>query len=314
MATNVLPAAPEGHAPHLGGWPRHRHPDNLQGTMAAPSTPPRVLIIDDDPMSRDLLGLLLEGEGYTIQTAESGDAALTLLQQRQPLYDAILTDLHMPGITTEELAHRLRQTCGAACFLLAISGTQPQPDVVSLFDGFLLKPFRTEQVTAAVSAHRTRVQLRTQGEPRKSPRKRASTSQRASKKAMNTPHAAPGVTHDEPVTEAPILNETIYGQLARSLPIPQLKEMYAMCLNDARRRIAGMRTSAAEHDSAAFIREAHAIKGGCGMLGATELHRLAAELETHGLASSGRTTEDVNSLDELSAACDRLERMLGSRA
>jgi HPt (histidine-containing phosphotransfer) domain-containing protein len=90
--------------------------------------------------------------------------------------------------------------------------------------------------------------------------------------------------------------------------------MYSMCVNDARRRIAGMRTMAEVNDSTRFIREAHAIKGSCGMLGATELHHLAAELEAHGLESrAGGTERQVNSLDELSAACDRLERMLGSR-
>ena len=112
--------------------------------------------------------------------------------------------------------------------------------------------------------------------------------------------------------DVPILNETIYSQLAGSMPAQQLVEMYALCLNDTRRRIARMRGSIAGRDQAQFVREAHAIKGGCGMLGATELHRIAARLETAGLDSS--QTADVNSLDELSAACDRLERMLGSRA
>jgi HPt (histidine-containing phosphotransfer) domain-containing protein len=75
-----------------------------------------------------------------------------------------------------------------------------------------------------------------------------------------------------------------------------------------------MRRLAADHDAARFVREAHAIKGGCGMLGATELHRLASQLETSGIETPPPgTPEDVNSLDELSAACDRLERMLGSR-
>jgi len=71
-----------------------------------------------------------------------------------------------------------------------------------------------------------------------------------------------------------------------------------------------MRQLAASRDGAQFVRQAHAIKGGCGMLGATELHRMASELEARGLEAAGA---EVNSLDELSAACDRLERILGSR-
>ena len=37
----------------------------------------RVLVIDDDPMSRDLLSVLLQAEGYAVECAESGDAAIT---------------------------------------------------------------------------------------------------------------------------------------------------------------------------------------------------------------------------------------------
>jgi HPt (histidine-containing phosphotransfer) domain-containing protein len=98
------------------------------------------------------------------------------------------------------------------------------------------------------------------------------------------------------------------------MPSPQLQEMYTLCINDARKRIAGMRKLAVERDGVQFIREAHAIKGGSGMLGATELHRLAAALEVCGLSSEQQeSSREVNSLDELCAACDRLERMLGSR-
>ena len=95
------------------------------------------------------------------------------------------------------------------------------------------------------------------------------------------------------------------------MPAAQLHELYAMCVSDARARIRSMRSLAAAHDAAQFMREAHTIKGSCGMLGATELHRMATALEKHG---PGSGSSSVNSLDELSSACDRLERMLGARA
>ena len=111
----------------------------------------------------------------------------------------------------------------------------------------------------------------------------------------------------------PVLDEKIYRQLAGSMPAKQLHQMYKMCVRDVRERIALMRTLMAAHDAARFEREAHAIKGGCGMLGATQLYGMAAELEQNGLAAAPGTAPEVNFLDELSAACDRLERMLGSR-
>jgi hypothetical protein len=50
------------------------------------------------------------------------------------------------------------------------------------------------------------------------------------------------------------------------------------------------------------------------MLGATELHRMAAHLEANGLeAALTGGSQTVNSLDDLLCACDRLERILGSR-
>jgi HPt (histidine-containing phosphotransfer) domain-containing protein len=84
-----------------------------------------------------------------------------------------------------------------------------------------------------------------------------------------------------------------------------------MCVADARVRIASMRALATEQDAAQFMRQAHTIKGSCGMLGAAELHRIATVLEQDGPDAADSA---VNSLDELSNACDRLERMLGARA
>jgi HPt (histidine-containing phosphotransfer) domain-containing protein len=145
----------------------------------------------------------------------------------------------------------------------------------------------------------------------------ASSPKTASKKTVNTQvhemrSSETGVADGS--SGSPILNEKIFQQLAASMPSQQLLEMYSMCLNDARERIAGMRRFAAEHNQAQFRREAHSIKGGCGMLGATELHHIAAELESGGLESTeAGEAQDVNSLDELSTACDRLERMLRSR-
>jgi CheY-like chemotaxis protein len=284
-----------------------------------------VLVVDDDAMSRDLLAVLLEAEDYAVQAAESGEAALTLLDQGDPPPDLVLADVQLPGLSGGLLADELRLACGPETLLLAISGSQPPGDAISRFDGFLMKPFKMEKIAAALTAHRL--------DPgaTKAPREKWTVVPGPAKSSLNprlvSIHAsAPQPEPDrgaqtrtqtpasaEPVN-VPVLNEKIYRQLAGAMPAPQLQEMYAMCLNDARKRIAMMRDLAAAHDGAQFSRQAHAIKGSCGMLGATELYGMAAQLEGRGLepdASQG--SREVNSLDELAAACDRLERMLGSR-
>ncbi len=113
----------------------------------------------------------------------------------------------------------------------------------------------------------------------------------------------------------PLLDERIYEQLADSMPVTQLHQMYALCLKDARERVTSMRRLVSQQDQVQFVRQAHTIKGGCGMLGASELYAIATRLEAAGVQAPGlRDTPDVNPLDELSSACDRLERMLDARA
>jgi CheY-like chemotaxis protein len=283
----------------------------------------RVLVIDDDPMSRELLPLLLEGEGFTVDAADSGESALDLISRGDSAPDLVLADVQLPGISGAQLARKLRSACGPAMLLLAMSGSEPAAKTIASFDGFLLKPFKMEQVSAAMLAAKNQPDI-TPAASRISRRTKSSSTvaratKQASKKSMNikTRGPEPGFSAEGSSGSAgcgPVLNETIYQQLAVSMPTKQLQEMYAMCVSDARMRIAGMRRLAAEHDSTRFMREAHAIKGGCGMLGATELHRMAAKLEANGPdAEPPGGAQDVNSLDELSAACDRLERMLGSR-
>jgi CheY-like chemotaxis protein/HPt (histidine-containing phosphotransfer) domain-containing protein len=295
--------------------------------MTSKSNPAHVLIVDDDAMSRELLCLLLEAEGYAVESADSGEAALALLLEGEPAPDLILADVQMPGTTGVQLAGKLRRACGRSTALLAMSGSRPAEKTVSRFDGFLLKPFKMAEIAAALSARGQKV-AGAQTSPKQEkwvvvrgpagaalPRQKlvsipASLPNEASKDRMNT------LVHDTPaelVPEAPVLNEKIYEQLAGSMPAKQLQQLYTMCVDDARARIATMRTLADAHDGAKFVREAHAIKGGCGMLGATELHGMAAALEMNGLEAAEPGEQEVNSLDELIRACDRLERMLGSR-
>ena len=294
--------------------------------MMAQSNSVHVLVIDDDAMSRELLCVLLEAEGYAVESADSGDAALALLRRDESVPDLVLADMQMPGINGAQLAGKLRRACGKRALLLAMSGSRPADKAISRFDGFLLKPFGMEEIATALSAHGQREA------GSKAPPKRERwivvrgpagaawpTEELVSIHAPAAADAAPNgrmdsqVTPAEPDDRAPVLNDKIFQQLADSMPAEQLRQLYSMCVNDARARIATMRTLAATDDDAKFVREAHAIKGGCGMLGATELHGMAAALEKNGLETVAPSGQEVNSLDELAAACDRLERMLGSR-
>ncbi len=69
---------------------------------------PRILIVDDARLNRELLAAHLEGEGYELSFAETGEAALETVAAARP--DLILLDVHLgAGIDGYEVARRLKQ-------------------------------------------------------------------------------------------------------------------------------------------------------------------------------------------------------------
>ncbi len=103
------------------------------------------LVVDDEASMRSVLRHLLELEGWAVEEAEDGRAALELSHTRPP--DLILTDLEMPRMGGEELARRLRQEPRLGSIpLLAISRRSPRPEAAELFDGILNKPIRRRQL------------------------------------------------------------------------------------------------------------------------------------------------------------------------
>jgi two-component system sensor histidine kinase and response regulator WspE len=68
---------------------------------------PRVLVVDDSPVIRDIEGEILPGAGIEVLTAENGKAALELVA-RKPC-DLVITDIEMPRMTGLELLRHIRR-------------------------------------------------------------------------------------------------------------------------------------------------------------------------------------------------------------
>lgn len=73
----------------------------------ATDRPLRVLVVDDDTLTRRFVDRVLREAGFETAVAEGGPEAMTVAESFQPL-DLVLTDLMMPGMTGDELARRLR--------------------------------------------------------------------------------------------------------------------------------------------------------------------------------------------------------------
>jgi PAS domain S-box-containing protein len=69
----------------------------------------RAVVVDDEPVVRDVCARLLEGLGYAVQAVSDGAAALALFESERRPVELLLTDVVMPGLTGPELALRVSE-------------------------------------------------------------------------------------------------------------------------------------------------------------------------------------------------------------
>src|SRR5262245_25660323 len=82
------------------------------------NTPPTIALIDDDRTWLDTLADYLEGRGFPVQTAQGGDAGLTLLAEGT--IALAVMDFRMPGLNGLEVLEQLRR-CGRDVTVLLVS-------------------------------------------------------------------------------------------------------------------------------------------------------------------------------------------------
>ncbi|MBI3326391.1 MAG: response regulator [Nitrospinae bacterium] len=68
----------------------------------------RILVVDDHPRVREILGSFLEGAGFQVRTAPDGPTGVALFSADR--FDLILVDFRMPGMTGLEVATLVRRT------------------------------------------------------------------------------------------------------------------------------------------------------------------------------------------------------------
>ena len=79
----------------------------------------RILLVDDDPAIAELLRIHFEADGFDVEVADNGKAAMALLNSRP--FDLIITDLFMPDMDGLELIKELPRK-HSAIKIIAVSG------------------------------------------------------------------------------------------------------------------------------------------------------------------------------------------------
>ena len=112
----------------------------------------RILVVDDDPMVATTVQRVLRPEGYEVDVALGGEAALEQARANRP--DLVVLDLMMPGIDGLEVCRRLRAGGTLPILMLtARSGTADRVRGLDLgADDYLVKPFAYAELLARVRA------------------------------------------------------------------------------------------------------------------------------------------------------------------
>jgi len=118
--------------------------------MAGPVA--RVLVVDDEPGVRELVGLHLRRDGYSVIPAADGGEALRLFRQTRP--DLVVLDLTLPGPGGLEVCRRLRSERNVPLIVLTSRGKE-EDGIAGLdlgADDYVVKPFSTRELAARVQA------------------------------------------------------------------------------------------------------------------------------------------------------------------
>jgi two-component system response regulator MprA len=118
---------------------------------------PTILVVDDDPSIRSVVGRGLRFEGYDVQLAADGQEALRSARVAPP--DVVVLDVMLPGMDGLEVCRRLRR--GTSAPILMLTARDAVADRIAGLDSgaddYLVKPFDFDELLARIRAMLRRV-------------------------------------------------------------------------------------------------------------------------------------------------------------
>ena len=118
--------------------------------MADTTRTAHILVVDDDPNSREIVQTFLESRGYSVRTAANGEAALAAVGQGQ-IPELILLDVMMPGMDGWEVARTLKDHTDYADIRVVMMTARSdfsdkQKGLQAGADDYLVKPIQLEDL------------------------------------------------------------------------------------------------------------------------------------------------------------------------
>ncbi len=110
-----------------------------------------ILVVDDEQMMRDLLQKILSRDGYSVSTAEDGEAALKMLESVS--VDIVISDIKMPRLNGFELLRIVKREYPriAMIMMTAYGDSYTVKDALLLgADEYVSKPFKSHEISLIV--------------------------------------------------------------------------------------------------------------------------------------------------------------------
>ena len=117
----------------------------------------RILVVDDEPNIREVVGLYLRREGHTVISAADGEEALLLFRRSDP--ELVILDLMLPKLNGFEVCRRIQSERRVPVIMLTAKGEEEER-IIGLSvgaDDYVVKPFSPRELVARVTAVLRRV-------------------------------------------------------------------------------------------------------------------------------------------------------------
>jgi CheY-like chemotaxis protein len=215
---------------------------------------PRLLIVDDDPLSRSMMDLMLAPHGCTLDFASDGHEAVERIKSGQ--YDLVFMDLILPDMTGREVCKEVRQWEAGKHHtpIVAVTGLdlpgQPLELIKAGMDDYIFKPYDVRTLTRLI-------RLYTGGE-----------------EAAGSEAGGTASLQDIPVLDTATSLEDFADD------VESYQELLSDFIGSLPERLEKMLQAQRDGEMERLGRECHSLKGISAGLGAMRLSRLAGQVST----------------------------------
>ncbi len=112
-----------------------------------------ILVVDDERSMRDFLRILLQKNGYKVETADNAEKALSYLQDAT--YNLVISDIRMPGMSGLELLGTIKEEYPTLPVIMITAFASPNDAVSAMKNGafdYISKPFNVDEIKSVIES------------------------------------------------------------------------------------------------------------------------------------------------------------------